>query len=204
MTASSEKYTELLNIYRKKSRDDLEIVKKYIDEKTKKIGKKLIDELIIKEFCKYIHYVRAFTYKSFEDELNPKKINLELIKSELDNPDSNILFYFLLRAADIFYEKNNFYPGSDLKKEMKDDIKELKVILLQLFKDHNIENIPSDVDNYVAEMVRFGCGEIHNISSLVGGVGAQELIKLCTQQRLPFCNTWIYNGFKGISQVYNL
>ena len=52
--------------------------------------------------------------------------------------------------------------------------------------------------------MRFGNSEIHNISALVGGVGAQELIKLCTHQRLPLNNTWIYNGLISVSEKWEL
>lgn len=202
MTSDTERYVKLQSIYRGKARDDYEYVKKIVNSQLESVGRKPgeIDDIVIRDFCKNIHYVRTFSFKSIEDELNPKKINLDLIQSEISwNP--LLCWYFLLRSADLFFEKNAYYPGS---KQDKDDEQELKEILMNLFKEHDIKDLDYKVDDYVKEFVRFGCGEIHNISSLIGGVGAQELIKMCTAQRLPFVNTWIYDGINGIAQCFNL
>jgi amyloid beta precursor protein binding protein 1 len=61
---------------------------------------------------------------------------------------------------------------------------------------------PFDIDAHVKEMTRYGACELHNISSLIGGVAGQELIKLCTKQRIPLNNTWIYNGINSFSTAF--
>ena len=43
-------------------------------------------------------------------------------------------------------------------------------------------------------MCRFGGSELHTIAAFMGGVVAQEVIKLITTQYTPVSNTYIYNG----------
>ena len=56
-------------------------------------------------------------------------------------------------------------------------------------------------DDYVGEVVRFGAGELHVVAAIVGGIAAQEAIKLLTCQFLPLKGTLIYNGMSGTTLV---
>lgn len=56
-------------------------------------------------------------------------------------------------------------------------------------------------DDYVGEVVRFGAGELHVVAAIMGGIAAQEAIKLLTCQFLPLKGTLIYNGMSGTSLV---
>ena len=47
------------------------------------------------------------------------------------------------------------------------------------------------------EMCRFGACELHSMGAFMGGVVAQEVIKLITNQYIPACNTYLYNGITG-------
>ena len=49
-------------------------------------------------------------------------------------------------------------------------------------------------DDYVVEMCRFGAGEPHMIAAVVGGLAAQEAIKLITRQFTPVAGSLLYNG----------
>ncbi|THD19594.1 Amyloid beta protein binding protein 1 [Fasciola hepatica] len=48
--------------------------------------------------------------------------------------------------------------------------------------------------DYVDEMCRFGGGELHSVSSFMGGIVAQEVIKLITHQFVPICKPLLYNA----------
>jgi amyloid beta precursor protein binding protein 1 len=207
MTSDSETYMKLQGIYRRKARDDMNMVKKYVDDALVKAGRKAgdISEILLRDFCKNIHYIRVFHFKSIEDEFNPKKIDLDIVRDSLSDSDNNLIYYFMLRACDEFASKYGFYPGANPKEDTSSsDAKTLKEIVSQILSTHDVTDIGPNLDDVCAEMVRFGASEIHNISSLLGGVSAQELIKLCTAQRLPFVNTWIYNGMNATSQVFKL
>lgn len=206
MQSDTERYIQLQNLYRKKSKEDLKILKKYVNQELKKYSREnTITDYDFNEFCINIQQIRYFEFKSFQDELNPLKSDIKSIQSELQDPDSNLIYYFLLRSVDIFNEKFKFYPGTSKEENEKETFENLKEILISLLKDYSCDKLEfNNLSDYIHEMIRFGASEIHNISSLVGGVGGQELIKLCTKQRLPFINTWIFDGIKSVSKVYNL
>ncbi len=49
--------------------------------------------------------------------------------------------------------------------------------------------------NYVVSArCRYGGAELHTVAAYVGGVVAQEIIKLITSQYVPIANTLIFNG----------
>jgi NEDD8-activating enzyme E1 regulatory subunit len=54
------------------------------------------------------------------------------------------------------------------------------------------------------EVARAGGGELHNISSLTGGMVAQEVIKIITKQYVPIDNTCIFDGVGSRCQVLRL
>ena len=57
---------------------------------------------------------------------------------------------------------------------------------------------------YAIEMVRYGNGEIHTIASIVGGIAAQEMMKIITYQYVPMNNTYVYNGITSTGAVYTV
>ena len=57
---------------------------------------------------------------------------------------------------------------------------------------------------YAVEMVRYGNCEIHTIGSIMGGIAAQELIKIITYQYVPIQTTYVYNGITSTGAVYNM
>lgn len=57
---------------------------------------------------------------------------------------------------------------------------------------------------WVLSRVRAGNSELHNIASFVGGVVSQEAIKLLTHQYVPMNNTFVFDGMKSRSEVFQL
>jgi amyloid beta precursor protein binding protein 1 len=55
---------------------------------------------------------------------------------------------------------------------------------------------------HALELVRYAAGEIHTTSAVIGGVAAQEVVKLLTHQYLPLNNTYVYNGIATCGAVY--
>ena len=52
-----------------------------------------------------------------------------------------------------------------------------------------------------AQMVRFGAGELHCVGAIVGGIAAQEAIKLLTRQFVPVPGTLVYNAMACTTSV---
>lgn len=51
------------------------------------------------------------------------------------------------------------------------------------------------------EVARSGGNELHNISAVIGGMVAQEMIKIITKQYIPIDNTCIFDGIDSRCQV---
>lgn len=58
--------------------------------------------------------------------------------------------------------------------------------------------------NFNLYSVRFGDLETANMAALLGGLAAQEAIKLITHQYIPINNTCVFNGITSTSSVYQL
>lgn len=54
------------------------------------------------------------------------------------------------------------------------------------------------------EVARAQGGELHNVAALMGGIVAQETIKIVTKQYIPADNTCVYDGIGGRVQVLRL
>lgn len=57
---------------------------------------------------------------------------------------------------------------------------------------------------HAIEIVRYGGNELHNISALIGGIAAQEAVKIITHQFVPLNNTYIFNGIVSCGATYIL
>ncbi|KAL9658119.1 hypothetical protein ABK040_013032 [Willaertia magna] len=202
MHSDTERYVTLQTLYKKKARADMEVVKKYLHEILEKLGRDedSISDMDIKEFCKNSYYLRAFHFRSLEQELsNPNK---EEIANNMFNEMSPMPFYITLRASDRFHQKHGRYPGVEDETVEADNV-ELKNIVNDLLQEFGITESVFEMDKYINETVRYGACEIHNVSSLLGGVVGQELIKMCTKQRIPLNNTWVFSGITSVSTAFD-
>mmetsp|Transcript_26139 Transcript_26139/g.26002 ORF Transcript_26139/g.26002 Transcript_26139/m.26002 type:complete len:81 (-) Transcript_26139:11-253(-) len=57
--------------------------------------------------------------------------------------------------------------------------------------------------DHIHEIARYSNSTLHNIGALLGGVGAQEAVKLITEQYTPLNHTYIFDGAHCKSQVFN-
>jgi len=58
-------------------------------------------------------------------------------------------------------------------------------------------------EKYLKELIRFADSKLHTVASFLGGVAAQEAIKMMIKQYTPLNHTLIYDGIHGTSQVIN-
>lgn len=130
-----------------------------------------------------------------------------------------IHYYFALRAYDKFVALYGRPPGLDDHTVSEDGEK-----LVQMTNEvcgttpANVETVrnacaemyvpipPSPLFHLAAKYysVRAGGGELHNIASLMGGLVAQEAIKLVTRQYIPSNNTCVFDGITSSANVWAL
>ncbi|KAG0946605.1 hypothetical protein G6F57_002514 [Rhizopus arrhizus] len=199
MKADTMKYIGLQNVYRQKALFDLNAVKERVKILLKD-GDQIISDEIVQTFCKNTGHIKVIQYRPFSAYYGQVKKIVQWVKEE-----ENICYGLVFKAADKF---NTLYgrPPASL-----DDYLALKEQTLALLESISIplEQAQAFVENEAMEkalknFVRFGNKEVANIAALLGGIVAQEAIKLITHQYIPINNTCIFNGITATSNVFEL
>lgn len=204
MTASTEHYVNLQNMYQAKAEADFHRVEERVRNILKKIGRdsNSIPKATIKSFCKNARKLRVCRYHSVEDEFNSP--NVTDLQKFLNDEECSIAvgIYVLLRAVDRFAANYNCFPGQ-FDNAMDEDISRLKATAFGLLSDLGCNGATLSED-LISEMCRFGAAELHTVAALVGGIASQEVIKLLTRQFVPMSGTFIFNGIDHKSQLLSL
>ncbi|EGF82558.1 hypothetical protein BATDEDRAFT_36669 [Batrachochytrium dendrobatidis JAM81] len=190
MKADTESFVKLQQIYRSKAREDQAQLRVHLDAILTMLGR--VPESICNDqvelFCKNASSLHVMRYRSIEQEYTDKY-------SEGFPDNENMAYYWLLRAVDHFQELYGDYPGAQ-KETIDADVMVLETIARDFCKEYQIDDSIISPD-HVHEVVRAGACELHNIASIVGGIVAQEAIKLLTSQYIPVNNTVIFNGIQS-------
>jgi len=202
MHSDTDSFITLQTIYVNKAHQDFNYVKGYVRKSLEKLGKSLdhINDATIKLFCKDSLILKLLRYRTIEDELqHPLLDNLESTMvdfMQVEPEPGNGVWYVLFRAVERFHTEFHRYPGE--RKDYAEDYFELKKHTDNVLKDFKMEaNRISD--EFIFEMCRFGNSQVHSVSAFIGGVAAQEVIKLITKKWIPLNNTYVYNGIKASS-----
>ncbi|XP_042236072.1 NEDD8-activating enzyme E1 regulatory subunit-like [Homarus americanus] len=203
MTADSEKYIKIQNLYREQAAQDADWVLRRVQELSQQLGpRKIVTSLEsdIKNFCKNAHALRVIKGKSIAEEYKGS-INLGEIGAHLENPESELVWYVMLRAVDQFHSEFRAYPGY-FQDQVETDIVRLKVCVNRLLADWGCGPIVKD--DFIHEMCRYGAAEVHSVAAYIGGCAAHEVIKIITSQYVPINNTHIYNAITATSETFML
>ncbi|KAJ5066886.1 nedd8-activating enzyme e1 regulatory subunit [Anaeramoeba ignava] len=194
MTADTNSFLALQKVYKDQANREIDIIQKKVVELLEKIGKKpeSIEREYIELFCKNVMNLQMFRFGSLAEELDPKKSKISRYDFEMESEGSTATFYLYLQSSEIFNEKYGRYPGENTK-EWEKDVPLLKEITLQYSKEFGLpETVVRDAES--TEFCRYGNCELHNIAAIIGGITAQESIKLLTSQLPSLDNTFIFNG----------
>eukprot|EP00047_Mylnosiga_fluctuans_P002424 m.224464 g.224464 ORF g.224464 m.224464 type:complete len:519 (-) comp11095_c0_seq1:1309-2865(-) len=197
MTADSDTYARLHGVFAAKARADLQEVLSRVQALSPSATG--VPEALVKLLCKNAAWLQVMR----PGPLTPPagETLRATVESALENPDSNLTWEVVLRAADRFYSSRRHLPG-EFDKELEDDVMELKSETSSLLAALGVQGpVPEE---HIQELCRFGAAELHNISAFIGGIAAQEIIKLVTHQYVPVNNTVIFNGAKGTLESFQL
>ncbi|XP_033897685.2 NEDD8-activating enzyme E1 regulatory subunit-like [Acipenser ruthenus] len=203
MIADSDKFIKLQNVYREKAKEDATAVSNHISALLQSVGRlpESVSEQEIRLFCKSSAFLRVVRCRSLAEEYSTETINKDEISSCMDNPDSEMVLYLMLRAVDKFYQQHGRYPGV-YNYQVEEDIGKLKSCVNSFLQENGLAvNVKHD---YIHEFCRYGAVEPHPVASFVGGSAAQEAIKIITHQFVPFNNTFIYNAMAQTSATFQL
>lgn len=186
MKAQSKVYVKLQGIYKAKARRDaqevLEIAKALH-------GGKDVDPVEVEMFCKnasFVKLVNATTQGRQLMSIYDSEAENDKMAEDMMMPLSSLPIYLALSAT-----SHNPTASAD-------------EILADIYG-----KIPSAADNMrvkqaAQEVARAAGGELHDLSAVVGGMVAQEAIKIITKQYIPIDNTCIFDGISSRCQVLRL
>ena len=187
MKATSADYVKLQTIYKSKARADVaevtEIVRKTELSRSEKDG--LITDSEIESFCKNASYVRVLANPN-NDPLPTLRLmtadtkKLTRLKRAIDQDWESMIPVFIALNAD------NFPPGQ---------LQELTSLATDM-------NYQDNITKAIEEVSRAQGGELHNVSSVLGGMVAQEAIKLLTRQYVPVDGICVFDGIRSKSAVF--
>jgi len=112
--------------------------------------------------------------------------------------------YFLVYTLLQFQKINKRLPKYISEDEENiEDLNKLKKIRDDLFSKHNI-NSAVLTDELLSKLIRNAGMEILPICSVVGGILAQDILKVISQKELPISNWFCYDGFTGNGVIHKL
>ncbi|KAK9427337.1 hypothetical protein V1505DRAFT_404589 [Lipomyces doorenjongii] len=204
MKADSLRYIALQTVYRNKAVQDRDWVKHRVAELLSAIDRPTdaISDDEVETFCKFSPYIVVIDGRSLEEEYNPETAKATTILTALQEENGLMPIYLGFRALETFEERNGRFPG--VLEDTGDDENELQSIALEIVKSLGGDSLGETAIKVLKEFVRAGNGELHNISSLLGGFGAQEVVKLITRQYVPMKNTVLFDGIQSKSDVWEL
>ena len=227
MTSTTEWYVELQRLYREKADADVDAVLRHTRFFLRAAGAS--EEAVTREearfFCRHAAHARAVRWRSVKDELAWADGAGAALAAKLADPDATVAWcaarYVVARAVDVYRETRGRYPGAPLSVEKNDahmmrddagddddvcdvegDTRALRSIVETTLKEIGAEAERVNggvVESMVVEAVRCAGGEPHTVAAVLGGVGAQEVIKLVTGQFEPEAHTLVYDAAKAVT-----
>lgn len=204
MTAHTETYVALQNIYLEQAQHDLNAVQAHLQQLVtiESLPSDLVTTAMLKRFCKNAHNLQVINYRTLAEESAPETARASVLSGALDDEASSGALYVMLRAAQAFYAGRSRWPGfSD--SEVESDVSMLKQCVTEVTKELNLSSTPM-LEDLVSEFCRWGGAEMHSIGSVMGGIASQEAIKAVTNQYIPLNNTFIFNGASGTTSALEL
>jgi len=210
MKAQSADYVSLQNIYKSKARKDIADVTKIIRRIESQLGRATeIPEKDIEVFCKNASHIQVIRGRDIPQVGGGDAETRKRIQRELGNDESLIPIFIAFQILDIVVTgiQEGKYSEGSLDNEVVWST-ELDRILSTIATDSSAPPLDDDVRDRILEATqelrRTEGGELHNISSLTGGLVAQESLKVITRQYVPLDNTCIFNGIRSSSTMYKL
>ncbi|KAK9885901.1 hypothetical protein WA026_013775 [Henosepilachna vigintioctopunctata] len=200
MASDSGSYIALQQIYQKKALSQSEFVYRRVCQIVTDLGiqQDIISEQEVKLFCKHCSELYVMRGSCIADEYEKNSPDLSVY---LEDPDSLMFSYVVLRGLERFLGEYNVYPGH-LDDQVEPDVLKLKIITGKLLSEWRCTQILRD--ERVHEVCRYGGAELHSVSAVLGGIAAHEAIKLLTHQYKPLNNTFIYDAITSSSATYTL
>lgn len=173
MTADTENYINLQNVYRTQAVQDADLVYKRAQQHLQELNlpSDLITDKDVKLFCREFASIAVIRGTSIADEYEKPPVNL--IAVELEATNSLMPIYVILRALDKFESEYGTHPGDIY---VESDTARIKAISGKFLNEWGIGTTFGD--DWAHELCRYGGAEMHTVSAFIG------LLLLITQHNL--------------------
>ncbi|XP_075229316.1 nedd8-activating enzyme E1 regulatory subunit APP-BP1 [Lycorma delicatula] len=201
MTAETSRYITLQQVYHNEAARNAEVVFRRTQQLLHQLNQPddTISEADVKKFCKHASSLAVIRGSCIANEYESKPNNAADIALCLEDPDSMMIHYVMLRAVDRFFAEYNTYPG-EFDDQVEPDIVKMKSCISKLLNEWGCG--PLAKDDFVHEICRYGGAELHSVSAFIGGCAAQEAIKLITKQYKPLNNTLLYDAIASNTETF--
>ncbi|KAJ5956344.1 hypothetical protein N7501_010623 [Penicillium viridicatum] len=212
MKAQSADYVSLQNIYKAKARQDVEEVTATVRQLESQLRRQTpaIPDRDIEVFCKNAAHIKVVLGRDIPQiSIDSDASTLKTIRNELNVPDSLVPIFIAMQILDSVVDE---IQSSSLEKEHSVDDDGLwnshteRILALLTAADGSAvcQEARAQIARTIKELRRAEGGELHNISSLTGGLVAQEALKVITRQYGPLDNTCVFDGARSKSEMYRL
>lgn len=200
MHSTTSNYLHLQHLYKARSESDIFSVSKHVNAIASELGleEHAISSHEIRRICIHSRMLRVVRTKAFSEIPASTVWNSIKTLSNCDGTSAAASIYCSLLAVDAFHHQHKRFPGTE-EADIEDDLALLKITMSSI-----LENAPSGIsvnEDYLNEVVRFGGGELHSVSSVMGAMASQEVIKLLTGQYVPLGGTLIFDGINTTTTV---
>lgn len=164
MTADTENYINLQNVYRQKALTDADSVYKRAQQYLRELNlpSDLITDKDVKLFCREFNTINVSKGSCIADEYEKPSVNV--IAREIEAaPNSMMMIYIALRALDKFESEHGTSPGDIY---VESDTARIKSIAHKFLNEWGIT--ASFNDEWAHELCRYGGAEIHTVSAFMG------------------------------------
>ncbi|WVQ97631.1 hypothetical protein IAU59_004745 [Kwoniella sp. CBS 9459] len=204
MHSSTTSYIALQNLYKAQYQTDLARFRELLSGVLAKIG--LPEDSIpveeVEGFVKNVGGVGIIKGRALRDSKEGKgAIESEVADFDEDNESATCFaMHLALLASERFYTAHKRWPGTQAQDDMAEDNREVEELLKGILGKGKI--VPDVMVEAISEVTRGGFGTIPTTAAFLGGVVAQEAIKLVTNQYTPLDNTVIINLVKSESAKF--
>ncbi|KAF8178494.1 hypothetical protein BJ912DRAFT_664925 [Pholiota molesta] len=181
MKASTESYIHLQKLYKARAEEEKAVFKSYLQVP--------VEEDVVDAFVKNSHALKLLRGKKWGAlDADPKAL-----AATIDTAPKQLAMHLALTALSSFAAKRQ--PGTPLAPTVEALTSEAQA----LFPPGT--ELPDEFDDAVGEVVRAPTADLPNTAALLGGVVAQEVIKMITKQYIPIngsCLIDLIDSWTGI------
>ena len=222
MKAKSHDYVTLQNTYRAKAKTDAVSVTSHVRKLEQQLGRKQqVPDAEIAAFCKSSGSLKLVTGRS-PQLANPTAWGDRAgsAVTQLSNPDGLLPLYIAFLAYDTYSATHGVRGTIGMQRGATDDSPDVEAEKIagitdtyvdgllkeagERLEDPTYTEVKTAAANCAHELVRANGAELHNISAVMGGIAAQEAIKVITEQYVPVDNVCLYDGIASKMSVLKL